>query len=528
MAELTSIDRSKFVSSVIKTFTDNRIGQFSKYLDTDPIFVTYYAVNLVHSRADLGTDAIADVLGSQSPIRYNKIMKFPIYIRGGIEPETNAEDGTISNEMELNDITILPTTLTPRPFDHILIELPNMVPVLLRVNSFRNLTIQSNDFYSASAHAIEFGTNNLQSLERLVVEKYTCVFENIGTQNSCFIRSDMYDKSKALNEVIDELKGIYKSLYFNEETNSYIFNSSFYADPLLVDPSLDFRQRDLPWRDWGNPPGLVEESYKMDWNFRKRFRAFAVDPKASINKNIGSNTIYDLYLTKFIMDSRLFFTGDNYDSTTVVVYEDLLPTMFETNFKRTLWYAVMNKSTTTLFTTPYFAANPIRKEMSALMLSRFPKPMSVNLLMGINGKCCGMEEYFSHELLEDIKKGRTSDTKDCNCNCNPNDSMSYIDTRDIIENADKDFNKKIPTLKPYTITKKDDISESEPEMTEADKIIKALNDIIYNYFNDSLGEIDTDQLIAWLIEPSFLMFEYAPIIIFILTQQYNGYFEKLA
>lgn len=526
MAEITKIDRSKFVSSVIKTFTDNRIGQFSKYLDADPIFVTYYAVNMAHSRADLGTDAIADVLGAQSPIRYNKIEKFPIYIRGGLEPETNAEDGAVSNEMELNDITILPMTLTPRPFDHILIELPNMVPVLLRVNNYRNLTIQSNDFYSASAHAIEFGKANLGSLERLVIEKYTCIFENIGTQNSCFIRSDMYDKSQALHQVIEELKGIYNSLYYNQETNSYIFNSGFYTDPMLVDPSIDFRQRNLPWREWGTPYGLVEEAAILDWNQRKRYRVFAFNPTAGINRNIRENTIYDLYLTKFIMDSRLFFTGENYDSTTAVVYEDLLPAMFETNFKRTLWYAVMTKSATTLFAYPYFTPNPIRKEMSSLMLSQLPHPLSVNLLMGAYGKCCGIEEYFSHELLHDIKNGRTA-TEECKCNCDPNASMSYIDTKDIIDNKDKDFNKRIPTLEPYTITKKDSDSENEPEMTEADKIVKVLNDIIYGYFNDSIGEIDTDQLIAWLVEPSFLMFEYAPIIIYILTQQYNGYFEKL-
>lgn len=526
MAEFIKTSRSDFVKDVTQKYTDNRVGQFSKYLDTDVTFVTYFTVNMAKSRADLGTDSIMDVLGSQSPIRYNEIKEFPIFFKSGLEPSRSFEDGTVNNELELNDIIILPFTVNPKEFDHIFLQLPNMVPILLRVNEVRNITIQSNDFYSISAHAVTFGDTSLQSLQMLVVERYRCIYENIGTQNSCFIREDEYDIANQLGEAIEEMKNIYNSLYFIPETNSYIFNTEFYGNTMLVNPSIDYRQRDLPWRFWGVPGELISDSFLMSNKWRRKYRVFAVDPKASINVDIKSRTIYDLYLTKFIKDSMIFFGGDNYDVTTAVVYEDLLPLTFDIDFKRTIWYAVLTKSTNLLHETPYFAVGSIRKEMSSLVLKKYPVPSSIYLITQVKNKCvCGMEEYFSHELLGDIKHGRKADTDERNCNCSPGADMSYISTKDIINNPDKDFNKPAVSTKPYTLEK---VNEEEPEETEADKVVETLNDIIYNYFNDIPIGIDTDQLMAWLIEPSFLMFEYFPIIIYILKKRYNSYFVKLS
>lgn len=526
MAEFIKTTRSDFVKEVTKKFTDNRVSQFSKYLDTDVTFVTYYPVNLAKSRADLGTDSVMDILGPQSPIRYNKIQGFPIFIKGGLDPSRSFEDGVVNNELELNDITILPFTVVPKEFDHIFIQLPNMVPILLRVNEVRNMTIQSNDFYSVSAHVITFGDNTLNSLEMLVVERYHCVYENIGTQNSCFILEDKYDEAASLNEAIEEMKNIYNSLYFRPDINSYVFNTSFYDDPMLVDPTTDYRQRDLPWRFWGAPGELLTDSFLMSNKFRRRYRVFAVDPMASINVNINSRTVYDLYLTKFIKDSMIFFGGDNYDVTSAIVYEDLIPLTFEADFKRTIWHAVLTKNPNLLMESPYFLIGSIRKEMSSIVLKKYPVPSSICLLTKIKNRClCGMEEYFSHELLYDIKHGRNSDGSNCECKCEPNADMSYISTTDVINNPTRDFNQPTISAKPYTL---EEVKTDESEETEADKVVHALNDIIYNYFNDIQSDIDTDQLMAWLIEPSFLMYEYFPIIIYILKKRFNSYFVKLS
>ena len=528
MATVISNSRSEFVQNVIKNYTENRIGQYSKYLDTDPIYVTYYAINMVHSRADPGTDAIQDVTGSSSPIRYNKITKFPIYIKGGFEPDTTFEDGIISNDIDLSEIIILPNTLTPRPYDHIYIELPNMVPFLVRVNGYRNLSIQSNDFFSASGHAVNFGEGITQSIDKLVVENYICVFENIGTQNACFIRSEDYDNANNLAEGITQMTELYNALYFNDEVNSYVYNESFYNIPNLVDPSLNFHhgpyvlpgvERIHPANLPGMMPAMLASAEVAKYSNpkpRKRFKCF-IRPHC----NIMTDSIYDMYMTKFIMESGLFYNSNNFDSTSAIVYEDLEPLMFDYNFKRSIWHAVMTKDTTLLDPSLYYILTPIRKAYSALLLARFPSPKSLSIVRNSN-VCCYDNEYFSTELLNDLKNGRADKES---CKCDPEADRAYVNIASVIGNPNKDFNKEGISLKEYSVNPP---ANAEEELTDEEKIIKYMNDIIYNYIKGLNVEFDIDYLMSSLATPSIHMFEYFPLILYIMKNHYNGYFKQVA
>ena len=230
-----------------------------------------------------------------------------------------------------------------------------------------------------------------------------------------------------------------------------------------------------------------------------------------------------MYLTKFIKDSGVFTTTDNYDVTSALTYEDFTPHTFEIDFKRTLWYAVLSKSTTLLMKYPYHYLAPIMKEMSNLILKRYPRPSTVTLVKNASRhcECNGLSEYFSHELINDLKNGRKSSTTECNCT-NDDYERDYVDVNAISENPDKDFNRKGVSLKEYSIETNDE------EITEEDTPIKVFNDIIYAYFTDTNIDIDADNLLSWSVEPSLYMYEYMPIIIYILNDKYTKYFKKIS
>ena len=70
MALILSSEKSQFVQKAIDIYTQNRLGQYSKYLNSTPTFVTYYAINQALSRADLGSGQVYDIIGPNSPIKY--------------------------------------------------------------------------------------------------------------------------------------------------------------------------------------------------------------------------------------------------------------------------------------------------------------------------------------------------------------------------------------------------------------------------------------------------------------------------
>ena len=194
MALILSSEKSQFVQKAIDIYTQNRLGQYSKYLNSTPTFVTYYAINQALSRADLGSGQVYDIIGPNSPIKFNKILEFPIYNMQQIQPNGSYEDGKYEVDVELSDITILPNTVKPRADDFILIQMPNMKPLLFRVTNFRMGTIQSNDFYMVDLDLYR-NDDTWQDIEKNVAEVYHCVFDNIGTNNACFITADQKFKA---------------------------------------------------------------------------------------------------------------------------------------------------------------------------------------------------------------------------------------------------------------------------------------------------------------------------------------------
>lgn len=517
MATLFNTEKSQFVNKVIETYTENRVGQYSKYLDTDPIFVTYYSINQANSRADLGTDAVYSVLGENSPIRYNRIQNLPIYFKGGLDPQTNFEDGMVSNELELSDITFLPNTIVPRPYDHFVLNLPNMVKVLFRINSYKDITIQSNDFYSSDAHAIEYGEGCTSLIDKQVVEDYTCVFENIGTQNSCFILSNQISDAEALKNLVNEIGDMYNSIYYNEDSGSYIFNESYYEATSLSEIYED------------RPSPMLPYSHRyiagMFPPWRMRIRCF---PKLRPE----NSTFYDMYLSKFVMDSGLFFNGDDVTTTSAVTYEDMTPIAFDFIFKKTLWYAVLTKSTSFLHKYPYYMNNKIMKDYSILNSRRFEDPRGFTLFMNINDHVDnnGLGEYFSHQLLIDLKDGKKSESNGCECcNCNSeidNNDRSFINLNNIVDYPERKCDQSGISLNDYSVDIGNN-SKEETELTDEEKRILLFNKIIYNYMNDIEEEIDYKELYQYIVEPSLYCYEYFPLILFILKKKYYNYFTSV-
>ena len=136
--------------------------------------------------------------------------------------------------------------------------------------------------------------------------------------------------------------------------------------------------------------------------------------------------------------------------------------------------------------------------------------------------CCYDNEYFSTELLNDLKNGRADKET---CKCDPEADRAYVNIASVISNPNKDFNKEGISLKEYSVNPP---ANAEEELTDEEKIIKYMNDIIYNYIKGLNVEFDIDYLMSSLATPSIHMFEYFPLILYIMKNHYNGYFKQVA
>jgi len=256
--------------------------------------------------------------------------------------------------MDISDLTLLPNTIKPRSCDYILVKLPQTKQYLFRVNMFRYNTIQSNDFYTCEADIKKIGDNLEELIDKQVVETYDTIFENIGTQDKCFLRSDDTKSVIEIASIIKELREYYMNIFYNKETNSMVLYGT--------------------------------QEYPDIW-------------------------YYDYYIAKFINESNLFY--DNYsDNALLLTYNDLVPLNFDYQFKRTLYYAVMTKDVKFMNLYNYYYQATIAKNFSPFILNDIPchsirlhvcerEAMGESIQDGTNI----LHPYFPIEFIKILKSG---------------------------------------------------------------------------------------------------------------------------
>ena len=479
MAHIFNAEKSQFIQQAIDIYGQNKIGQYSKYLDSQPTFVTYYAVNQAMSRTDIGLGQAYDELGPSSPLRYNKITEFPVYKIPVLQPQGTYEDGTYDAELDLSDVTILPNTIAPKPYDFFCLHLPNSKKLLFRVNNFRHNSIQSNDFYMIDADLRHSGDNCCDEIEKLVVETYHCVFENIGTQDNCFIRADVENTANETAKTINVLTRMYHDLFYDYDIGDYLY----------------FKQFPVP-----------HNYYDM------------------------RHCYYDIFLAKFINDSMLFFTGDNM-STSVVTYDDTLPVAFDYQFKHTLWYALLTKNTTLLSRYPYYFNSPISKMHSPIVYHVEGKCFGFNLLLDSPRKQDrnDLSEYFPHTLISLLLDGPTSDSE-CKCGCKdkvPKNNFDVVNLTQVVEHPDYPMYLSGDQTDPYIIKDKNN-KDNETQTTDEESIdYSYVYNIIYAYMTDNNVTFDRDTLVNLVYHHTLWSYHMIPVIIFVLKRVYSGYFSKI-
>lgn len=367
---ITSVESSKYISQQQKYLSNIRIGQFAKFLNKNPMFVTYYPINNAESRTDAGTGAVHEDIGPRSPVRYNKIRQLPAFNIPELKPEVLNDEGGYDMEMDLNDITFIAGTIRPRPGDCMRIDIAGAPSLLYQCTAYRHNTIQSNDYYLGDYHLLDIDQDYIKLIENQVEQTFTCKFENIGTNQKILMTDEDESKAADAQELIDALTDFYNDAFYNAEVDGFVL------------------------RD-GNPP------YGTQW-------------------------YVDNHLTRFINESEIF-VNDNSDHTVVLPYLDILELNFDMNHKRTVWTAVLKRTADYMNRYTYAWNRFVQLRVSPLLLAGIPsiaptllvsdkhiypqdpRPTDLDEIVAPPGSHCGwdgldidLRTYFSQALINSI------------------------------------------------------------------------------------------------------------------------------
>lgn len=507
MAQLIKVEESSYVQDIVDSYAANKVGQYSKYLNQTPTFVTYYSINQIMSRADTGTGTVYSETGYNSSLRFNKIKGLPVYNIPLLSPEVIYDETGMSLEMDLSDVVLLPNTVKPTVPDYMIIHLPEGTQALFRVNSFRYNTIQSNEFVYITLEIKDFGEDIESKLESQVVKTFYTVFDNIGTEDKCFIEEEAIASVNTLVDTINECIETYRGLYWDETIGTYLLHSKFDS----------------------------------------------------------SKVIYDVFLTKFINSLNLF--PHNASKISTLAYLDYVPHGSEYLYRRSLLYAIEAKTSRFMVDNLYYYLSPIANPCSPLNVFHYDA-LSVKLKvleLGATGE--GLFDYYdkilrsvviagitsyptipentapedpSPELPDDSTETDGDDNGDTNNmgtegiipdtpitdpeddNQIDNPSSTEMSSTLMMRTIEDEFESSIPAPKKDLELTEEDYATIESYTDDQRYVL----DTITKYMANTAYNVDVDKIVKSLINSGRFSYFYGPLIICILKKTYDAYFSS--
>ncbi len=211
------LDERKVIDDNVFLYEDRLKAQTVRYLESTPTYVTYYHINSDESTVDDGFVDVESLLGARSPLRYNKITDFPLY---GIEQmvlSLQEEDQGLDSSYE-SEATILPNTVQPLQNDYFTIDYLHDY-YLFRVTSIQYDTTMPDNFYRIGFRLESIDEGQLKKLNNQVEEKFTCLHQNIGTDNKCIIETESHNKIEEIDKMYNEIARLYLAIFYNDRYN---------------------------------------------------------------------------------------------------------------------------------------------------------------------------------------------------------------------------------------------------------------------------------------------------------------------
>lgn len=214
------INEESMINQNVLAYEDRLHSPMARFIDKTPSYVTYYHIDTEGSTVDEGYQNIASYIGNRSPLRFNKIERFPLYGIEDIVLQLEEEDQGLDTAYE-GDAVIVPNTIKPLPDDYFIIPYIKK-PMLFRVTNISFDTIAENNFYKINFKLEHIDSTKIQDIEKQVDEKYTCILQNIGTENNCIIQTGFKEKLDAVDKLYDDIADTFVTLFYNDRHNSIL------------------------------------------------------------------------------------------------------------------------------------------------------------------------------------------------------------------------------------------------------------------------------------------------------------------
>lgn len=201
---------------------ENRLHTHAnKYIENGMLLTTYFSQDSNKSTLDRGTQDIDQLFGTDSPLRYNKILNMPMNGFQSLNPD-NTDEQQIEDINVEGDAIILPRTVIPKPYDFFIINHLKMQG-LFCITSVSYDSMKVDGFYKVHYRLISTSEETLHNLEMKVVNNYITDLNSVGTNANPIIEKDKFIYRKQVQLMVNKMIESYRALYYNKRHDCFLF-----------------------------------------------------------------------------------------------------------------------------------------------------------------------------------------------------------------------------------------------------------------------------------------------------------------
>lgn len=293
-SDLGVINQQLMINKTVNDYTD-AINDYSEFLQGSPTFVTYYSINKRNTTEDVGLGGVVELVGSESPVSYDKIKNFPLWNFDELNPSYDWDSATgISTEIEATAV-IIPGTVKPK-FDDVILLSYKSKSLLFRVDSIEVANILDKCYYKINMYLSQY---NEDFLNYQVIRTY-----EFDYNAKCIVNQELSNLMDELQKLIDRLCQQYISHFYVEKFNSFIVDRKYdkYLHKFILLNHVFIKERSFMF-DIHVSPTLkftISDNTKFDNTIFERIMSFR--KKEYINKvsevpilDQSLNNVFSLY-----------------------------------------------------------------------------------------------------------------------------------------------------------------------------------------------------------------------------------------
>lgn len=222
MAQLI-YDENSLVDKQMYKYDKFLHSRINKYTGAGRTLVTYYSLNDRSTTDSLGMGLNYQVLGKDSPFRYDKIKNMIIIGLSPLSPQNGTASTTQVRNYQLEgDGFIIPGTVMPKENDFFIINHLNMNHCF-RITEVIQDGLNTDGSYQIKYSLFSTNPNEIGYLEKQTVGTYVMDLQTIGGEDlTPVIGEQDYELRSRLVKMVDDMVENYKARFYDNKHNCFI------------------------------------------------------------------------------------------------------------------------------------------------------------------------------------------------------------------------------------------------------------------------------------------------------------------